>query len=83
MNISIGKKSKGQNDILIVTSKSKLTGAVQTFVKQALELKKGVSFRIGYLPTIQGKDIFHTIIINLQDLQSFNNNMEDIVAELA
>lgn len=81
MTIAIGKKSKGQNDILIVT-KNTLPDHIQIFVKQALELQKDAPFRIGSLPIVQGKDIFYTIIIHLKDLKIFNANMEDIVADL-
>ena len=46
MTIAIGKKSKGQNDIFIVTSKTKLSGAVQIFVQQTLKFKKDDQFCI-------------------------------------
>lgn len=83
MHISIGRKSKKQHDIIIVTSQSKLTGVIHTFVKETLELKKDTPFRVGYLPTIQGKELSHTIIVHLKDPRKYNDYAEDVVADIA
>lgn len=82
MNIAIGKKSKNHHDLIIVTPQSKLTGTLHTFVKETLEIKKDAQFRVGYLPTVQGKNVAHTIIVQLRDPKKFNEYAEDVIADI-
>lgn len=83
MNISIGKQSKGQHEILIVSNKTKLSSTVQTFVQQTLSFKKDMQFAVWYLPTIENKKITHTMIVHIKDTKKFADYAEDLIAELA
>lgn len=83
MTISIGKKSKWQHDIRILTAQSKISGAIQTFVVQSLPIKKDARFCMGYLPIVEGKNMQYTIVAHIKDAKKFNDYAEDLIAELA